>query len=106
MQPPPRKVKVTQELKNIQVEQMTKLQAKHQAECDLLEDMRTFSQKKAAIEKEYAQRSQAAATRIKIQNCTLGPGNSHYSCLLVAARTLTLIRMVVTFGFLTVSNLN
>lgn len=33
-------VKVTQELKNIQGEQMTKLQAKHQAECDLLEDMR------------------------------------------------------------------
>ncbi|EGV97278.1 FCH and double SH3 domains protein 2 [Cricetulus griseus] len=55
MQPPPRKVKVTQELKNIQGEQMTKLQAKHQAECDLLEDMRTFSQKKAAIEREYAQ---------------------------------------------------
>ncbi|XP_033620091.1 F-BAR and double SH3 domains protein 2 isoform X1 [Fukomys damarensis] len=48
-------VKVTQELKNIQVEQMTKLQAKHQAECDLLEDMRTFSQKRAAIEREYAQ---------------------------------------------------
>jgi len=33
-------VKVTQELKNIQVEQMTKLQAKHQAECELLEDIR------------------------------------------------------------------
>lgn len=48
-------MKVTQELKNIQVEQMTKLQAKHQAECDLLEDMRTFSQKRAAIEREYAQ---------------------------------------------------
>uniref|UniRef100_A0A8C8Z931 F-BAR and double SH3 domains protein 2 n=1 Tax=Prolemur simus TaxID=1328070 RepID=A0A8C8Z931_PROSS len=42
MQPPPRKVKVTQELKNIQVEQMTKLQAKHQAECDLLEDMSQY----------------------------------------------------------------
>ncbi|OPJ71428.1 hypothetical protein AV530_010196 [Patagioenas fasciata monilis] len=55
MQPPPRKVKVTQELKNIQVEQMTKLQAKHQAECELLEDIRAFSQKRAAIEREYAQ---------------------------------------------------
>ncbi|XP_039174858.1 F-BAR and double SH3 domains protein 2-like [Crotalus tigris] len=55
MQPPPRKVKITQELKLIQAEQMTKLQAKHQAECDLLEDMRTFSQKKTAIEREYAQ---------------------------------------------------
>ncbi|XP_069059953.1 F-BAR and double SH3 domains protein 2 isoform X4 [Pleurodeles waltl] len=63
MQPPPRKVKVTQELKNIQAEQMTKLQAKHQAECDLLEDMRTFSQKKSAIEKDYAQAIQKLASQ-------------------------------------------
>ncbi|XP_029457998.1 F-BAR and double SH3 domains protein 2 isoform X2 [Rhinatrema bivittatum] len=63
MQPPPRKVKVTQELKNIQVEQMTKLQAKHQAECDLLEDMRTFSQKKAVIERDYAQAVQKLASQ-------------------------------------------
>ncbi|PNI89445.1 FCHSD2 isoform 1 [Pan troglodytes] len=79
--PPPvtgsaQQVKVTQELKNIQVEQMTKLQAKHQAECDLLEDMRreplspassckimTFSQKKAAIEREYAQGMQKLASQ-------------------------------------------
>ncbi|KAM4699854.1 F-BAR and double SH3 domains protein 2 isoform 2-T2 [Discoglossus pictus] len=63
MQPPPRKVKVTQELKNIQAEQMTKLQAKHQAECDLLEDMRTFSQKKAAVERDYAQTIQKLASQ-------------------------------------------
>nr|XP_056714259.1 F-BAR and double SH3 domains protein 2 [Euleptes europaea] len=63
MQPPPRKVKITQELKLIQTEQMTKLQAKHQAECDLLEDMRTFSQKKAAIEREYAQGVQKLASQ-------------------------------------------
>lgn len=56
-------MKVTQELKNIQGEQMTKLQAKHQAECDLLEDMRTFSQKKAAIEREYAQGIQKLASQ-------------------------------------------
>ncbi|NWY67687.1 FCSD2 protein, partial [Erithacus rubecula] len=56
-------VKVTQELKNIQVEQMTKLQAKHQAECDLLEDIRAFSQKRAAIEKEYAQSIQKLASQ-------------------------------------------
>ncbi|XP_055404989.1 F-BAR and double SH3 domains protein 2 isoform X3 [Bubalus kerabau] len=42
---------------------MTKLQAKHQAECDLLEDMRTFSQKKAAIEREYAQGIQKLASQ-------------------------------------------
>ncbi|XP_072849549.1 F-BAR and double SH3 domains protein 2 isoform X2 [Pogona vitticeps] len=63
MQPPPRKVKITQELKLIHSEQMTKLQAKHQAECDLLEDMRTFSQKKAAIEREYAQGIQKLASQ-------------------------------------------
>ncbi|KAK2524752.1 F-BAR and double SH3 domains protein 2 isoform X1 [Columba livia] len=63
MQPPPRKVKVTQELKNIQVEQMTKLQAKHQAECELLEDIRAFSQKRAAIEREYAQSIQKLASQ-------------------------------------------
>ncbi|XP_028656191.1 F-BAR and double SH3 domains protein 2-like isoform X1 [Erpetoichthys calabaricus] len=63
MQPPPRKVKVTQELKNIQTEQLTRLQAKHQTECDLLEDMRSFSQKKAAIEKEYAQALQKLASQ-------------------------------------------
>uniref|UniRef100_A0A8C2T0R5 F-BAR and double SH3 domains protein 2 n=1 Tax=Coturnix japonica TaxID=93934 RepID=A0A8C2T0R5_COTJA len=54
---------VTQELKNIQVEQMTKLQAKHQAECELLEDIRAFSQKRAAIEKEYAQSIQKLASQ-------------------------------------------
>uniref|UniRef100_A0A3P8QXS8 FCH and double SH3 domains 2 n=1 Tax=Astatotilapia calliptera TaxID=8154 RepID=A0A3P8QXS8_ASTCA len=55
MQPPPRKVRVTQELKHIHAEQMSRLQIKHQTECDLLEDLRTFSQKRAAIERDYAQ---------------------------------------------------
>nr|XP_020669399.1 F-BAR and double SH3 domains protein 2 isoform X2 [Pogona vitticeps] len=59
----PTRVKITQELKLIHSEQMTKLQAKHQAECDLLEDMRTFSQKKAAIEREYAQGIQKLASQ-------------------------------------------
>ncbi|XP_055797683.1 F-BAR and double SH3 domains protein 2-like isoform X2 [Salvelinus fontinalis] len=55
MQPPPRKVKVTQELKHTQAEQISRLHIKHQTECDLLEDLRTFSQKKAAVERDYAQ---------------------------------------------------
>ncbi|XP_063058203.1 F-BAR and double SH3 domains protein 2 [Engraulis encrasicolus] len=55
MQPPPRKVKVTQELKHIHSEQMSRLHVKHQADCDLLEDLRTYSQKKAVLEKDYAQ---------------------------------------------------
>ncbi|XP_035241024.1 F-BAR and double SH3 domains protein 2-like isoform X1 [Anguilla anguilla] len=63
MQPPPRKVKVTQELKNTHAEQMTRLHIKHQTECDLLEDMRTYSQKKAAIEKDCAQALQKLASQ-------------------------------------------
>ncbi|KAL3880913.1 hypothetical protein ACJMK2_033116 [Sinanodonta woodiana] len=54
-QPPPRKVKVTAALKNIHSEQVSKIQAKHQQECDLLEDIRTFTRQRSIIEKEYAQ---------------------------------------------------
>ncbi|XP_049599178.1 F-BAR and double SH3 domains protein 2 isoform X2 [Syngnathus scovelli] len=55
MQPPPRKVRVTQELKHIHGEQLSRLHVKHQTECDLLEDLRTFSQKRACVERDYAQ---------------------------------------------------
>ncbi|XP_028321678.1 F-BAR and double SH3 domains protein 2-like [Gouania willdenowi] len=55
MQPPPRKVRVTQELKHTQAEQTSRLHIKHQVECDLLEDLRIFSQKRAAVERDYAQ---------------------------------------------------
>ncbi|GFN81506.1 F-bar and double sh3 domains protein 2-like [Plakobranchus ocellatus] len=55
MQPPPRKVKPNVALKNTHTDQVSKLQAKHQQECDLLEDIRTFFLRKSALEKEYAQ---------------------------------------------------
>ncbi|XP_052829675.1 F-BAR and double SH3 domains protein 2 isoform X4 [Octopus bimaculoides] len=55
MQPPPRKVKHAAALKLIHTEQLQKLQSKHQQEVELLEDIRIFSQKRSAIEKEYAQ---------------------------------------------------
>ncbi|KAM9333307.1 F-BAR and double SH3 domains protein 2-like [Pholidichthys leucotaenia] len=63
MQPPPRKVRVTQELKHTHAEQMNRLQIKHQTECDLLEDLRTFSQKRATIERDYAQALQKLANQ-------------------------------------------
>lgn len=63
MQPPPRKVRLTQELKHTQAEQMNQLQIKHQAECDLLEDLRSFSQKRAAVERDYAQALQKLANQ-------------------------------------------
>ncbi|XP_058490089.1 F-BAR and double SH3 domains protein 2-like isoform X2 [Solea solea] len=63
MQPPPRKVKVTQELKNTHTEQMTRLHLKHQTECDLLEDMRSYSLKKGQLERDYAQALQKLASQ-------------------------------------------
>ncbi|XP_068440876.1 F-BAR and double SH3 domains protein 2-like isoform X3 [Clinocottus analis] len=63
MQPPPRKVKVTQELKNTHTEQTTRLHFKHQTECDLLEDMRTYSLKKGQLERDYAQALQKLASQ-------------------------------------------
>ncbi|XP_064880321.1 F-BAR and double SH3 domains protein 2-like isoform X3 [Oncorhynchus nerka] len=63
MQPPPRKVKVTQELKNTLIEQMTRLHLKHQTECDLLEDMRAYSLKKGQLERDYVQALQKLASQ-------------------------------------------
>ncbi|KAK5887253.1 hypothetical protein CesoFtcFv8_015874 [Champsocephalus esox] len=63
MQPPPRKVRVTQELKHTHAEQMSRLQIKHQTECDLLEDLRTFSQKRSTVERDYAQALQKLANQ-------------------------------------------
>ncbi|XP_052228176.1 F-BAR and double SH3 domains protein 2-like isoform X2 [Dreissena polymorpha] len=54
-QPPPRKVKASAVLKALHSEQASKLQWKHQQECDLLEDIRTFGRQRSLIEKEYAQ---------------------------------------------------
>ncbi|KAI4892658.1 hypothetical protein NFI96_022795, partial [Prochilodus magdalenae] len=56
-------VKVTQELKHTHAEQLSRLQVKHQTDCDLLEDLRTYSQKKAVIEKDYAQALQKLASQ-------------------------------------------
>uniref|UniRef100_A0A8K9Y4F0 F-BAR and double SH3 domains protein 2 n=1 Tax=Oncorhynchus mykiss TaxID=8022 RepID=A0A8K9Y4F0_ONCMY len=56
-------VKVTQELKNSHLEQMTRLHLKHQTECDLLEDMRTYSLKKGQLERDYAQALQKLASQ-------------------------------------------
>ncbi|XP_072040974.1 F-BAR and double SH3 domains protein 2-like isoform X2 [Amphiura filiformis] len=63
MEPPPRKVKVIQELRTVQQEQQAKLHTKHQHESELLEDIREFSQRRAAIEKTYAQALQKLASQ-------------------------------------------
>ncbi|KTG48019.1 hypothetical protein cypCar_00018686 [Cyprinus carpio] len=63
MQPPPRKVKVTQEVKHTHTDQLNRLQLKHQTDLDFLEDLRTYSQKKALIEKDYSQALQKLASQ-------------------------------------------
>nr|XP_057935014.1 F-BAR and double SH3 domains protein 2-like isoform X3 [Doryrhamphus excisus] len=63
MQPPPRKVKVTQELKNTHTDQLTRLHFKNLSECDLLEDMRSYSLKKGQLERDYAQALQKLASQ-------------------------------------------
>ncbi|XP_069825300.1 F-BAR and double SH3 domains protein 1 isoform X2 [Dendropsophus ebraccatus] len=63
MQPPPRKVKVTQEVKVRFVEQLSSLQNKQQQDTELLEDIRSFCKQRAAIEKEYGQALQRLASQ-------------------------------------------
>ncbi|XP_060693364.1 F-BAR and double SH3 domains protein 2-like [Hemiscyllium ocellatum] len=61
MQPPPRKGRVSQEVKISFSEQLCKIQNKQQQEAELLEDIRSFSKQRAAIEKEYGQALQRLA---------------------------------------------
>uniref|UniRef100_A0A8C4ZJC0 FCH and double SH3 domains 2 n=2 Tax=Gadus morhua TaxID=8049 RepID=A0A8C4ZJC0_GADMO len=56
-------VKVTQELKNTHTDQMTRLHFKHQTECDLLDDMRSYTLKKGQLERDYAQALQKLASQ-------------------------------------------
>uniref|UniRef100_A0A672UHS2 FCH and double SH3 domains 1 n=1 Tax=Strigops habroptila TaxID=2489341 RepID=A0A672UHS2_STRHB len=55
MQPPPRKVKLTQEVRVHVLEQLSGLQGKQQRDAELLEDIRSYSKQRAAIDREYGQ---------------------------------------------------
>ncbi|KAM5301691.1 F-BAR and double SH3 domains protein 1 isoform 1-T1 [Glossophaga mutica] len=61
MQPPSRKVKPAQEVKLRFLEQLSILQTRQQREVDLLEDIRSYSKQRAAIEREYGQALQKLA---------------------------------------------
>ncbi|XP_022673034.1 F-BAR and double SH3 domains protein 1-like [Varroa destructor] len=52
-QPPPRKVKHSNQLKTVHSEQLSKLQLKHQQDTELLDDIRNFTKIRAQIEKDY-----------------------------------------------------
>ncbi|XP_045134770.1 protein nervous wreck-like isoform X23 [Portunus trituberculatus] len=55
MQPPPRKGNYLKVCKNLHSEQLSKLLAKNQQECDLLEDIRNFTKQRSSIEKSYGE---------------------------------------------------
>ncbi|KYO39328.1 F-BAR and double SH3 domains protein 1 isoform X2 [Alligator mississippiensis] len=63
MQPPPRKVKLSQEVKVHFAEQLSCLQNKQQRDTELLEDIRSYSKQRAAIEREYGQALQRLASQ-------------------------------------------
>ncbi|XP_078117122.1 F-BAR and double SH3 domains protein 1-like isoform X3 [Sander vitreus] len=63
MQPPPRKVKESQQVKLMFSEQLSRLQSKQQQDTELLEEIRSFSKHRAAIEKEYGQALQRLAVQ-------------------------------------------
>ncbi|XP_036934004.1 F-BAR and double SH3 domains protein 1-like isoform X4 [Acanthopagrus latus] len=63
MQPLPRKVKESQQVKLVFSEQLNKLQTKQHQNTELLEEIRSFSKQRAAIEKEYGQALQRLAVQ-------------------------------------------
>ncbi|XP_034400251.1 F-BAR and double SH3 domains protein 1-like [Cyclopterus lumpus] len=65
MQPPARKVKESQQVKLLFSEQLSKLQTKQHQDTELLEEIRTFSKQRAAIEKEYGQALQRLAVQFQ-----------------------------------------
>uniref|UniRef100_H2YMG2 Uncharacterized protein n=1 Tax=Ciona savignyi TaxID=51511 RepID=H2YMG2_CIOSA len=68
--PPPRKAKLTQLLKTTQLEQLSKLQSKHQQECDLLDDIRNFGKQRSQLEKDYGQALQKLALQFQKREST------------------------------------
>ncbi|KAK2849563.1 hypothetical protein Q5P01_009397 [Channa striata] len=63
--PPPRKVKESQLVKLVFSEQLSKLQAKHHQDTELLEEIRCFGKQRAAVEKEYGQALQRLAVQFQ-----------------------------------------
>ncbi|XP_041078888.1 F-BAR and double SH3 domains protein 1-like isoform X2 [Polyodon spathula] len=85
MQPPPRKVKVTQEVKVTFAEQAAKLQSKQQQESELLEEIRSFSKQRAAIEKDYGQALHRLASQYMKRDGLRGKGEPSDSSLVTGA---------------------
>ncbi|CAL8358606.1 unnamed protein product [Merluccius merluccius] len=101
MQPPPRKVKESQQVKLLFSEQLGKLQTRQQLDTELLDEIRSFSKQRAAIEKEYGQTLQRLAAqyqkrdwqRGKTDAVTFGSAFSIWRSILDASAKSALVRL-------------
>ncbi|XP_061312462.1 F-BAR and double SH3 domains protein 1 isoform X2 [Pezoporus flaviventris] len=84
MQPPPRKVKLTQEVRVHVLEQLSGLQGKQQRDAELLEDIRSYSKQRAAIDREYGQALQRLASQFVKRDWQRGRGEAGDSRSVVA----------------------
>ncbi|KAJ8255168.1 hypothetical protein GJAV_G00201820 [Gymnothorax javanicus] len=98
MQPPPRKVKETQEVKVAFSEQVARLQNKQQLENELLEDIRSYSKQRAAIEKEYGQALQRLAQQFQKKECHKGKGDALTSGMSVFDVWMSLVEATAHSG--------
>ncbi|XP_072289017.1 F-BAR and double SH3 domains protein 1-like [Eucyclogobius newberryi] len=76
MQPPPRKVKESQQVKQLFSDQISKLQSKQHQDTELLEEIRLFTKQRAAIEKDYAQALQRLAVQHQKRDWQRGNSDS------------------------------
>ncbi|XP_064017535.1 F-BAR and double SH3 domains protein 1 isoform X2 [Pogoniulus pusillus] len=74
--PPPRKVKLTQEVRVHLLEQLSGLQGKQQRDAELLEDIRSYSKQRAAIDREYGQALQRLASQFLKRDWQRGRGEA------------------------------
>ncbi|XP_074958381.1 F-BAR and double SH3 domains protein 1 [Phalacrocorax aristotelis] len=76
MQPPPRKVKLTQEVRVHLLEQLSGLQGRQQRDAELLEDIRSYSKQRATIDREYGQALQRLASQFVKRDWQRGRGEA------------------------------
>uniref|UniRef100_H3APU0 FCH and double SH3 domains 1 n=1 Tax=Latimeria chalumnae TaxID=7897 RepID=H3APU0_LATCH len=95
MQPPPRKVKATQEVKVCFSEQLSKLQSKQHQECEVLEEIRSFSKQRATIERDYGQALQRLASQFQKKEWHRGKAEGEGSRLSVGNTIFAVWRAAV-----------
>ncbi|KAK7921955.1 hypothetical protein WMY93_008857 [Mugilogobius chulae] len=76
MQLPPRKVKESQQVKQLFSDQISKLQSKQHQDTELLDEIRLFTKQRAVIEKDYGQALQRLAVQHQKRDWQRGNSDS------------------------------